>query len=661
MGTMFKISWGLFAVLWLSGCSGFGAPTVEGVSPTSTQAPMTTQTITETAQPTWTPTMTSASVQIKTVDQRPRPSATATVELPVVLGTPFPTPATPITIENVTNLRELAVFGSPVTYEAALSADGKWFFLARSNGIEIYDPGTNRQMTRLDLIVRDEPSSSDLAVSVDGSMVLGVTRADIQVWDANGGRMIWQNPQSLSPYGSIALSPDSHLAAIADCVALDQCTFQVFRLADGTVVFSGKGTRPLFSPDGRWFAADVERSLWIWDIASWSKVQHIWLENPAETTRTFSPDGELLAVGRSDKVEIWRIAGRKLIRAIDGFTPLEYAGLPVSFSTDSTHIAVQDGIRQWQVFEIATGMNLPVIELPESSIAYWDNEQLKGYPIPAAPNYFPPWNAKAFRFVDRDSALAFPYFQPMDDGTVSSEVCRLSLAGEMACVPTEKSLADIDLETLSSHVGGSRPIEVVSVLQDGAYLIYDASLKVGAKAGLWDRQHERAKTWNRLLTQWSTPKDENRVAVALRDNGVYHVEVFDLVSWKSIYRKDFKTFWLVLDLSLDGNQLVVVESAGDVDQLQVVDLDTGKLTNTIDIPKPDDGDVFVSAVEFGSAGDILALAYSDGKVEVYDPEGKLLYDWQAHQGEIVLAFSQDGRLLATSSRDGLIKIWGVAP
>jgi hypothetical protein len=120
------------------------------------------------------------------------------------------------------------------------------------------------------------------------------------------------------------------------------------------------------------------------------------------------------------------------------------------------------------------------------------------------------------------------------------------------------------------------------------------------------------------------------VAVALRDNGVYHVEVVELASWKSIYRKDFKAFWLVLDLSLDGRQLAVMDSAEEADQLQIVDLDTGKLTNTFEITKSDVGDMFISAVEFGPAGDMFALAFSDGRIDIYNPEGKLLYDWQAH-------------------------------
>jgi WD40 repeat protein len=661
MGDRLKILWGLLAALWLSGCSGFGAPTVEDASPTITQAPIVTQTMTATAQPTWTPTMTSAPVPNKPRNQRPRASATATIELPVPLGTPFPTPSVPITAGNVSGLRELAVFGSPAIYEAVLSADVKLLFLATSAGIEIFETDTGRLVGNLDLVIRDDPAPGDLAANGDGSIVLGVTRAGIQAATVKDGQMLWQYPGGLSYYGTVGLSPDGRLVSVADCSKAADCTFQVFRITDGAVVFSRKGARPIFSPDGRWFAADVERSLWIWDVETREKIQSIWLEDPVETTRTFSPDGELLAVGRSDKVEIWRIAERKLIRVIDGLEDVDYGGIPVMFAPDSQHIAVEDGSHRWQVFEIASRKRSQTIELPQTSIAYWKDGQLTGYSVPDYPNYFPPWNPKAFRFVDQDRALAFPYFPLADDVTIKSEVCRLTLTGELSCLPVEQGLAEIDLAPLANLVGSSRKIQPMAALQNSAYLIYDSSVRHGEQAGLWDVGRRRIKAWNGTLTQWAATKDETRTAIALRTNGVYHVEALDLASGKSIYCKDFNTYWLVLDLSPNGNLLAVVMDAGETDQLQVIDLSTGKAVSTFEIQKSVGDEVFISADEFGPGGDMLALAFSDGRISVYNLEGEQLHTWQAHQGETALAFSQDGKLLATNSRDGLIKIWGISP
>lgn len=656
----FKITLGFLAALWLSGCGGFAAPAAVDSLLVVTQTTVETQTPSATLPPTSSPTVTHTPTPNKPVNQHQRASATAATVLPVAMGTPFPTPNAPITARNVSGLRELAIFGSPAIYEAVLSTDGKLLFLATSAGIEISEVDTGRLVGKLDLVIRDDPAPGDLAVSADGAIVLAVTRAGVQLTAVKDGQMLWQYPGGLSDYGSIALSPDGRLVSLADCVEGEDCTIQVFRIADGKIIFSGKGTRPFFSPDGRRFAADFERSVWIWDVDTWKKVQSIWLENPSETTRTFSPDGLLLAVGRSDNVEIWRIAERKLTRVIDGLENVEYGGLPVIFAPDSRNIAIQDGSRQWQVYEIASGKRSQTIELPQPGIPYWDGGRLQAYPLPVQPNYFPPWNAKAFHFVDQDSALAFPYFPP-DDGSVQSEICRLSLAGELSCQPVEQSLGEIDLASLANLVGSNRKIQPMAVLQNGAYLIYDASVQSGEQAGLWDVRLRRIKSWNGSLTEWVASNDESRVVIALRNNGAYHVEVLDLASGKSLYRKDFNTYWLALDLSPDGRSLAVMLEVDDTDQLQVICIETGKAVSEFDIPKPEDGEVFVSAVEFGPAGDILALAFSDGRIGVYNMEGTLLHTWQAHHGEIALAFSQDGRMLATNSRDGLIKLWGVLP
>jgi WD40 repeat protein len=57
------------------------------------------------------------------------------------------------------------------------------------------------------------------------------------------------------------------------------------------------------------------------------------------------------------------------------------------------------------------------------------------------------------------------------------------------------------------------------------------------------------------------------------------------------------------------------------------------------------------------------MGFSDGTLRLFDPrDGSIIYEWKAHSTEITaLDFTQDMKHLATASRDGTIRIWGIWP
>jgi WD40 repeat protein len=67
------------------------------------------------------------------------------------------------------------------------------------------------------------------------------------------------------------------------------------------------------------------------------------------------------------------------------------------------------------------------------------------------------------------------------------------------------------------------------------------------------------------------------------------------------------------------------------------------------------------AVAFSPDNAFLAVGWSDGQIRFYwAQDGTLMHAWTAHPEAVQrLAFTRDGRLLASLGAEGAIRIWGI--
>ncbi len=177
----------------------------------------------------------------------------------------------------------------------------------------------------IDITGRDICPRTDTTLSVDGQILVGVTRGDasvIKVWDVASGREIQIFKGHRATVTSVAISPDGKRVASACHDAEHASTVEttVWSIATGQVLTSwtvpaGSVIRRLvFSPDGlSLISGHQDGTLRVWDAATGRANGSLPGHREAINDLAFSPDGRQLAsVDHADPtLRIWDLASRR--------------------------------------------------------------------------------------------------------------------------------------------------------------------------------------------------------------------------------------------------------------------------------------------------------------------------------------------------------------
>jgi WD40 repeat protein len=98
--------------------------------------------------------------------------------------------------------------------------------------------------------------------------------------------------------------------------------------------------------------------------------------------------------------------------------------------------------------------------------------------------------------------------------------------------------------------------------------------------------------------------------------------------------------------------LVTADDAGNISRLEI---STGKNETII---KTETKDTAINSVAFSNQGDLIVIARSDSKAQVWTPEGKYITTLSGHTGDVRSAqFSPDGNFIVTGAEDGTVRVW----
>ncbi|HEY7159539.1 MAG TPA: WD40 repeat domain-containing protein [Gemmataceae bacterium] len=556
----------------------------------------------------------------------------------------------PITGKEVRRL-PVKPFGQLCSFR--FGPDGKALILGGDAiGIRVVDAATGAEQRKLDMPERGLVLAAD--VSRDGKTAAALRLSETSsIWDLASGKLVRAFKGLTGSYAVgewIALTPEGKQLVLPHADG----SLHLLSVASGKEVLAfeapparprspqGSFRRVAISPDGRYLAcAGLFHPAALCDLKTGKRVGPPLLPLHAITGLAFAPDSRTLAISTYQDIRFFNVPSGKEKRKLATASGSDNA---LAFSPDGRMLASLGTGYVLELWDVAAGRRLhppPTGHVaPVRSLAFFaDGKRLASAAAIGAD--LAVWDIAAGRTLAHSrSVYAYPNtLRVVEDGATLQ-----FLASDGAIHRWKPSDGRDEQQKIPPH-----PNTVPTVLApDGrevASITHGATLQVT----LQDPKKDKATRSLELpagvyLNPLLFSPDGRRLAACCSDGAL---RLWDRATGALVKKIDTGRPAL-LAFAGDGRSLAVWGSA-----VRLIETATGKERLKLQQSAP------MSALACSPTGHLLACGYSDGRILVHDTATKKeVANWHGRQGVIEgLAFSRDGRLLASGGANGLILVW----
>jgi RNA polymerase sigma factor (sigma-70 family) len=534
--------------------------------------------------------------------------------------------------------------------------------------VQTIDAATGQVRRRLR--IKEPTGAFNQTFSLDGKRLALPRRNELRVYDTATGEMVQRIPHQGITGWSIAFAPDGKSIALNDL----SDTIYLYDTATGKRIREMKHPgdsrlQVVFSPDGRFLASMPQNpnqnkgEVSIWNVREGKEVQRWTHPFPMARSAAFSPDGKRVAIGGYRwGVVLWDVETGKEVRR---FSPNGGAG-DIAFSPDGKVLATASAAGAIRLWDAATGKLLPASVDPDWEVVgnlrfSSDSKRVFGG---AGGGVYLIWDAATGRELKR-----FTDPQPLDF-KLASDVHILVLSPDESLLavvrPQEKiSLRDAATGKEKQTLQSDDSTWSLLFAPDGRRLISEGEKGV---VRVWDVASGRELHHMPGSLPLAISPDGRLLAAADRRTGT--VFVYDLTTGRETKRFTFPQAGTGpvsavpsrLAFAPDGSSLAAVGGrlAPITDQRGIVRL--WDLTDSGRVYSFDDQKKLITSVAFSPDGRSLATGNYGGELILWEVRsGRQRHAFAGHESQIIsLAFSPNGRSLAASGAGAPAYVWDVA-